>query len=264
MSLIGPAFGGSPLDPNGNVQVVLQDQATPPIDLYFVQANGPPTVSTVETALNDTSITVASTATILPGDYLGVFSGNPATARFFFAEVLSVVGSVVNLDMPFDFAYEVGSFVQSLNRDMDTDGSTTPEIFDVRASSATNILTVDITRIMVSMVCASLVDLSTFGDLTALTEGIVLRKVDGDYRNIWNVKTNNDFSNLAFDLKIYEKTNPAQGIDGLSCRYSFAGQEKHGVALRLEPGEKLEIINPENLTGLTSFRVIAQGHVARQ
>ena len=117
---------------------------------------------------------------------------------------------------------------------------------------------------MVSMVCASLVDLSTFGDLTALTEGIVLRKVDGDYRNIWNVKTNNDFSNLAFDLKIYEKTNPAQGIDGLSCRYSFAGQEKHGVALRLEPGEKLEIINPENLTGLTSFRVIAQGHVARQ
>ena len=264
MTLIGPAFGGSPLDPSGNVQSVLQDQTTPPIDLYFVQANGAPTVSTADTAVNGTSIEVASTANILPGDYLGVFSGNPATARFFFAEVLSVVSLVVNLDTPFDFIYEAGSFVQSLNRDMDVDGSTTPEIFDVRASSATNILTVDVTRIMVSMVCDSLADLSTFGDLTALTKGIVLRKVDGDYRNIWNVKTNNDFSNLAFDLKIYAAANPVQGIDGLSCRYSFSGQEKHGVALRLEPGERLEIINPENLTGLTSFRVIAQGHVARQ
>lgn len=264
MSLIGPAFGGSPLDPNGNVQVVLQDQATPPIDLYFVQANGPPTVSTADTTINGTSIEVVSTANILPGDYLGVFSGNPATARFFFAEVLSVVSQVVNVDTPFDFVYEAGSFVQSLNRDMDVDGSTTPEIFDVRASSPTNILTVDITRIMVSMTCNSAVDLNKFGDLTALTNGIVLRKVDGDYRNIWNVKTNNDFSNLAFDLKIYSASNPVQGIDGLSCRYSFAGQEKHGVALRLEPGEKLELINPANLTGLTSFRIIAQGHVARQ
>lgn len=38
-------------------------------------------------------------------------------------------------------------------------------------------------------------------------------------------------------------------------------QDKHGVAIRLEADESLEIIVQDSLTSLTAFSVVAEGHV---
>ena len=41
---------------------------------------------------------------------------------------------------------------------------------------------------------------------------------------------------------------------------TFSGQDKLGVALRLNPGEDLQLIIQDDLRGLTSIEILAEGH----
>lgn len=242
------------------LDVVLQDQTTPPFDFYFLQAIGSPTTLAVTGAINDTSITVASDAGFTVGNVVGVFTG----ARYYFGIVLAKPGgNVLNLDTPLDFAYTAGSNVIAATRELDVNGSIgSPEIFVVSGpGGAAGGLEIDIVRLMISMITSSAADLSLFGNLAALTNGIVLRRNDGTVRNIWNAKTNLDLLNLAYDLTIYQSTNPAQGVDGIGCRYTFGGQDKHGTVVRLGVNETLELLIQDDLTGLDQFRIIAAGSV---
>lgn len=239
-----------------SVDVFIQDQTTPPLDFYFIQPIGSPDSLAAATAIDDTSVTVASDAGFTVGDRVGIFSG---AGRFYFAQLLAKPGAnVLDLDTPLDFAFSIGNPVIASTRELDVNGSVTPQTFEVRGAGTFEI---DITRIMLSMITASAVDLSLFGDLAALTNGIVLRRTDTETRNIWNIKTNLDILNLAFDFLPFAAANPVQGVDGLGARYTFAGQDKHGVAVRLGLDDSLELIIQDNLTGLTQFRIIAQGHV---
>jgi hypothetical protein len=239
--------------------VFIQDQTTQPLDLYFIQAIGAPTTSTGAVAIGDVIIPVTSAASISVGNRLGVFSVVAGENRFYFGQVTAVNSLNITVDTPFDFAFGAASVVQSTTRELDVDGSSTTQVFTV--NGPTTGAAVDITRIMIQMECASAADLSTFGDLTALTNGIVLRRNNGVVNNIWNVKKNSEFSNLAFDFDIFAASNPSSGIDGLKCRYTFAGQDKHGVAVRLATGETLEVLIQDDITGLDSFHIIAQGHL---
>ena len=96
-----------------------------------------------------------------------------------------------------------------------------------------------------------------------LTNGIVLRVVNGRTWNIWDVHLNAEFANLAYDYQTFLATNPAQGVNGLAVRYTFAGQDKHGVAVRLEPGDSLQLVIQDDLSDLVSFRIIAEGHIVQ-
>lgn len=240
---------------------IAQNLATPPIDFYFAKAIGTPTTLFAVTAIDDTSITVVTDAAFSVGDYIGIF----LSERSYFGEVLAKPGSnVLTLDTPMDYAFSVGSLVVPLTRDLGVDGSSSVQVFELKGPLVTG-LRVDITRIMITMITDSAVDLSKFGDLAALTKGIVLRKTDGEVRNYWNAKTNLDLLNLAYDFSPFAATNPTQGVDGLGVRYTFAGPDKHGVAVRLESGDALQILVQDNLlllgTATATFRAIGQGHI---
>ena len=47
---------------------------------------------------------------------------------------------------------------------------------------------------------------------------------------------------------------------GLSVRMTFAGQDKHGVVVRLDTGEEFQIVVQDDLTGLETFSCMAEGH----
>ena len=238
-----------------SVDVNVQDQTTPPLDLYFIQPIGAPNSLAVTGAIDDTSVTVASDAGFTVGDYIGIF----APPRFYFGTLLAKPGAnVLNMDTPLDFAYPAGSNVLAFTREIDVNGSIgSPEIFEVQGPGGAE--RIDITRIMISMITSDAPTLGEFGNLAALTNGIVLRRTDSETRNIWNAKTNLDLLNLSYDLTFY--TAVGLGLDGLGVRYTFSGQDKHGVAVRLGVGESLEVIIQDNLTNLTQFRIIAQGHI---
>lgn len=252
-----------PINPNGGLDVNIQDQITAPLNLFFTQAIGAPTTVSADSAIDDTSITITSTTNFVDGTYVGIFC--PGAGRFYFGEQLGApVGNVISLDTPLDFAFEIGDQVIPLTRDMGVDGSTTREVFEIQGPGS-GALEIDLTRIMVAMTTDSAVDLSKFGDLPKLAKGIVLRRKNGIYQNVWNVKTNGELANLCFDYTPYSASNPAQGIDGALFRDSYGGQEKRGVVIRLGADEALQLIIQDDLSDLkttdASFRMIAEGHV---
>ena len=249
----------SPLESNGAVPVNIQDQVSTPVDLYFVQAIGIPTALTNNVAIDDVNITVDSVANIAVGNYLGIFSGISGEDRFYFGEVLAVLGNDVTLDTPLDFNFTAGDILVSTTRDLNVDGSGTTQPFIVSGAGTGSPLEIDITRIIFQITDGSTMDDGLFGGINSLTNGIVLRRNNGAVDNIYNIKNNGDFGIVSFD-KAYSDKAPA-GLFGLTVRSTFAGQAKHGVAIRLGINESLELLVQDDLTDLTSFRILAQGHV---
>lgn len=245
-----------PIETNGAVPVNVQDQTTPPFDLYFIKLNGIPTTNTVATSINSNQITVANPASFIVGTYLGTFSGTGA--RFYFGTVLAVAGNLLTLDTPFDYAFPIGSNVLPFTRDMNVVGSPgAPQYFEIQGPGSLG-LQIDVTRFMLSITTSSAGLITEFGNIPALTNGLVLRRVDSVYRNVWNIKSNLEFGLHAYDIQPFSALGP--GGDGLICRYTFAGQDKHGVAIRLSQGESLQLVIQDSLAGLTGMRCLAEGH----
>jgi hypothetical protein len=238
-------------------EVFIQDQTTPLINLYFQQAKGAPTTITAPVAIGDNTFVVADAANYAIGDHVGVFSGVSGEGRYFFADVLNVVSTTITVDTPFDFAFQSGDPTISSSRDLAVDGSSTPQTFSVVGSSDFEI---DITRLMFTMSMSSTPDDGLFGNLAKLTNGIVLRRTDGTTRNILNVKDNGELAGYCYDLT-YTTKSGGGGTDGLRARFTFAGANKQGVTIRLGAGESLELIVQDNLSTITRFRVLAEGHV---
>jgi hypothetical protein len=248
------------VESNGGLAVNVQDQDTPPVDLFFTNPIGVPTALTNAVAINDTSFDVDSVANISVGNYLGIFSGTSAEGRFLFAEVLTVVSNTVTIDTPIDFAFSAGDPVISTSREMNVNGAITAQTFSVTNGSTSSVITIDITRIMFSMTLGTAGDDGKFGNITSLTNGIVFRRTNGDIRNVFNVKNNGELRALCFDLT-YPIRSGGGGDFGMGARYTFAGQDKHGVVLRLHPGDSLDVIIQDDLTGLSSYRMVAPGHI---
>lgn len=242
--------------------VALQDQTTPVVIANFNEVHNSTTLSVV-TAFGDYTITVADATGFVVGDYLIMFS--PDDKRFYFGHVLNVAALVITLDTPIDFAFPVGAFVDATLDDMSVNGSVTPRVFGLRGLGvAPGVdLKVDITRVIFQCITTSAVDLSLFANLVALTNGLVLRHRDGaiNTQNIFNVKTNAEIAGIMYDFTVYAQTNPVQGVDGFVSRLTFGSQGKIGVVVRLPVGEDLELIVQDDLSTLTSFKIVAEGHI---
>lgn len=272
------AFGGSGLlrgedgtvvrvESNGGLAANLQDQTTTPFDLYFTQILGMPTTLSANTAIDDTVVNItALPAGTAVGDLLGIFSGVSGEERFYFGEILAINTLAITLDTPLDFAFQSGDPAIAQDREMNVSGSMgSPEIFGVTAGTTESGLTLDVTRIMFQMTLTTAGDDGKFGNIAgaSIVNGLVLRRVDGDTRNIFNVKSNGELAGLCYDLA-YTNRSGGGGDFGIRARYTFAGQDKHGVAIRLAPGDSLQAIIQDDLTAgasISQFRMIAAGHV---
>jgi hypothetical protein len=241
--------------------VVIQDQVTPPVIAKFnnVQAG---TTLAIATSIDDKSITVADSTGFIIGSYVVMYSTD--IDRYYVGYVLGVSGNVLSLDTPFDAVYPAGSIVASSITNMAIDGSVTPQVFGLRGTPVENPLNLvfDITRIIFHCITDGLVDLSKFADIAGgITNGLVLRRRNGEYGNIFNVKTNSDLAGIMYDFAVEQADNPAQGQNGFYCRLTFAGQSKLGVSVRLAEGEDLEFIVQDDLSSITLLEVVAEGHI---
>ncbi|MBW2647819.1 MAG: hypothetical protein JRE23_16945 [Deltaproteobacteria bacterium] len=262
---------GTKEDPYLPIQDVnVQDQTTRPLFLPFTKDTGVVTGLTVEPTAGVTRVlNVVSSAGWSVTDGIGVFSGDDS-GSFFFGTIIAVDAGGANeltVDSPIDYAFPTATTgVVQLSYDMNVDGSATPQIFQVRGADAFN---VDVTRILITILTEGAVDFNGFGDAsTALPNGLVCRRVNGVIENLWNVKRNIGFANIAYDLTRYAKLNP-QDVDGLVMRLTFAGPSKMGVAVRLKgANDMLQLINQDVLTllgpyGIVSMTAMAEGHVVQ-
>ncbi len=255
-----------PLESNGAIPVNIQDQHTPVIIAKFSQTHDSTTLAS-PTVIDDRTINITNASGFTIGDYITLF--NPTAVRFYLATAIGVSGNIITLDTPLDFNYSAGTFVDAGITNMAVDGSVTPQIFGLRGGGAPEgvELSFDVTRLIFTMVTTDVIDFTTFGDLAKLDNGLVLRKRDGEYNNIFNVKSNRELANIMFDFVAIEATNPSQGQNGIISRLTFGGQNKIGVTQRLDTGDDLEFIIQDALddiqagSQIITFEVIAEGHI---
>jgi len=244
--------------PNRGVDVNVQDQTTPPVLFRMNQVIGETTLA-IETAIDDTVINVVSSTGMVIGQYVSVLS--EPDNRFYLAKILDINTNAITMDTPLDFAFPIGSGVAFRSADMNVNGLVTPQVFSVRGDVADIGVEIDITRIIISMTCDGVVTYPKFGDLLPLANGIVLRRKNGVYNNIFNLKSNAEIAGIMFDMNIYSASNPQQGFDGLNARLTFGGQSKLGVVIRIAAGEDLQLIVQDDLSGLLAFEIMVEGHI---
>jgi len=239
------------------IPVFIQDQTTGPLDLNFLNQVVSPSLS-ADTVVGNYTITVADATSLAAGQTLEIADTTNGT-YFYTGTILSVVSTTITLDSPINRVYTTAaSTMVASSSQMAVNGSVTPVVFSIEPLP---LQSGDITRVIVEILDNSEMDFETFGGLNALTNGIVMRVNNGDgtYRNLWNFKTNGDIIRQAFDYKF--ETNNGGGVRSFASRMTWAGQSKHGVAVRLDGslGESLEIIVQDNLTGLNSMQWVGQG-----
>lgn len=248
----------TPIESNGGVPINIQDQYSPTLILPLVQQLGV-TITTSDTALDDYIIAVTSSVGMSVGNHFRII--NSLADRYYYGTILSIDANNITVDTPVDHIYLSGSEVTWGNTNLAVNGSVTPVHFHLRTGTPSIPSAIDITRMI--MVCETdgVGDLGHFGDLTKLTKGLVFRTENGNRYNIFNVKTNGELANLAYDLNTYAASNPQQGINGFAWRLTFGGQSKIGVVIRVLSDGQLGLIVQDDLTGLVSLKCIVEGHV---
>lgn len=245
------------------VETYWQDQSTDAIIANFNQVTNSTTLNGA-VAIDGRTIIVTSATGIVVGSYIILF--DPVSERFstFYATV--VAGTTITLDGPLDFAYPDGTFVDVAITDLSVNGAVTPQVFGLRGTGAPPGVDINfhVTRIIFEMITADIVDLSKFGDQAPLTNGLLLRTRNSRYKNIFNVKDNAEIAGIMYDWTPFAKTNPVQGVDGFISRLTFGGPSKIGVVIDLPIGDDLEVHVQDDLTGITSFKMWAEGHITEE
>lgn len=245
-----------PLESNGAIPVNIQDQHSLAIDLNFIQSQGATTLS-LDISAEDNTITLTDATGFVDGNVIAIFS---SAGIFYFGQQVGVAaGNVITLDTPVDQDFSSGDNVIRASRNMNVDGSGTTQIFQVGPVGSGTGIEIDITRILGYIQDNVAMSDDKFGGIAALTNGIVFRHNNTTINNLWNAKTNGELALLCFDFTYTDKS-PANSY-GARFRNSYAGQEKHGVTIRLAQGDILEILIQDDLTGLEVFNAMAQGHI---
>lgn len=238
------------------IEVILSDPTNDTFDFYFGQTKTSTTLAS--TAVKDAeAIVVTANTGMVIGDTLLLVDTSISPVKYQEVEILNISGTTITTDRRLDYAFASGSIVSVSTEDLAVNGVSTPQVFSAQGG-----FTIDVTRLIGRMTTDSGPTFNEFGDLAALAKGITLKivRADGDTRTLWNVKKNEEFGDLAFDLDLYDATSP-QAENGLVFRYTLAGTAKHGAVIRLEVGDRLDIEVSDDLTDLQEFKIMYQGHI---
>ena len=246
-------MAGAVIKSDNSIDVNIQDQASRAFDIDFHQNIGITTLG-ANLAEDVWSFTGAAGHAIEVGDKVALY--DTVSGFGFNATALVVDGNEITIDTPSNTEYGLLSTIVARSTiDLNVDGSGTRQVFNITNPFAKP---EHFTRIMFIMTTTGSPTLPKFGDLDALTRGLVFRVNNGQKVNYFNVKTNADLTHLMYDINFF--TVAGQGQNGVAGRYTFGGQDKHGVVIQLNQGDSLEMIVQDDLSNLLSFRIIAEGH----
>ena len=252
---VNEVYRNVPVDEIGQLAVNVHDQTTRAFDFYFGRLDNATTLA-AQADPEDLTLTVTATTGFTDGKSAAVFA---EVDDFYIGKQIGApVGNVISLDTPVDIVLPNGSAIAAVTTNMAVDGSVTTQIFQIGPTGPGSTAVTEVTRIMGHLLDSTAMDDGKFGGITALTKGIVLRKNDGVISNLWNAKTNADLALICYNFNYSEKAPGGQF--GANFRNTYAGQGAHGVVLELLPGEYLEVLIQDDLTGLDEFTMMAQGH----
>lgn len=204
-------------------------------------------------------IAVADATGFTAGDYLHINTTSIETTHPRLLATTAATGpATFTLDRRLDKAHSIGDEVRKAIIDMSISVGTlaSPQeyVFGPPIGEVWHI-----TRLLFSMVHGTAGDLGLFGNLPALTNGVILRaKVNGQYGTFTNWKTNADIAEDIYDISFDARSGGA-GVYGTRGRGTFTNA---GAVIRLDGtlGDRIEVYIQDNITALNSFDIKFQGH----
>lgn len=224
----------------------------------FTQDGGTSTTLSVAASAGDTSITVASTAGLAVGNQLRI---GDATGERHVSKITALPGGgVVTLDFPLDYGYAISEAVQLVSASMNVTGTlASPQSFVVQPQAGEIF---HVTSLQLTMNHTAAGDNGLFGDLTALTNGVVIRRVDGTtgQTNILTVwKSGDDIAVDGGDPK-YAARSSGGGTYGTNSILNVKGLSGGYFHLDGDAGDYIEVLVQDDLSTLLDFKMHAQGH----
>jgi hypothetical protein len=243
------------------LHVVMESDTNPMLNLPFLTDRTSFTLASAVTT-NDTTFTATAGHGITVGRWIELAEGSCFTQGI----VLDVSVNDITIDRPATNDFTTSAVCQHSSDDISAASGTlaSPVIFSIEPLNVPP-QAGDITRMMFTFRDDAAMDFTTFASAPVLTNGMVVRvnHGDGTYTNIFNIKDNGDIIEQAFDHDFF--VNVGNTIRGFASRNTWDGQDKRGVAIRLDGtlGEKIEVLVQDNVAALliSKIALIAQGHV---
>ena len=226
------------------------------VNRYAHQHTATVTTLAADSAINAYQITVASATGFAVGNYIHI---NTTTEETTHPKITAIAGAVFTLDRRLDNVHLIGDSVTKSILDMSTTAGTMAAPQEYWAGPPAGSVW-HLTRLLFSMVHGTAGDLGLFGNLTALTNGAVLRvRLNGIYTTLTDWKTNADFKSDMYDVD-FDARSGGGGVYGTSGRGTFKAS---GSVVRLDgdTSDRIEVYIQDDITALNLFRMKFQGHL---
>lgn len=249
---------------NGGLDVNIQDQFTSIVDLYLSQKLET-LIMNANTVRGSRDIEISHSTIAVVGHYIEIWQNG----FWYQGEIESIAlntpsGGIDTLTMgtPVGNIFIIAnSTIKLVNVNMNINGSSTPIDFTFEPESEDKY---DIVRGLGAMTHTAAGTDDKFGDQVALTDGLLFFKINPTLPAdgyLFNAKTNGDLRLRALDVIYSDKAGPS--LFGTSFRRTFGGQDKNGVVVRVDAklDQYISAKVRANLTGLSSFQMVIQGHL---
>ena len=230
-----------------------------PFNEFFHNHTGVDALLAVAVTAGDTNITVDDATGFVVGDTVQIEDGVIETT---FPTITNIASTVFTLDRPLDFSFDINDTVEVVDEGMDVNASLASPVSFKLIPDGTQLW--HVISVTISMVHSSAADDSKFGDIAALTNGIVFRGYNGTanrYRTLTNWKTNGDikldFGEVTYSDKAGGGAHGTQGIVSIKFRAGAV------PSIDGNKGDFLEILIQDDITGLSSIKIKSQGHIIR-
>jgi hypothetical protein len=233
---------------DGAIRAQIQDNSSDPIIIKLLRFKT--STAFVSGVIGSRTVVLAAGHGAVAGDTLQISQ----FSKTFQAGILVVATNTLTLDTPLDFDFNSEATTTICTSNMAVNGSVTPVAFCAKPPPGARW---DLYGISTVIVDGTSMDDGTFGGIAALTNGIVIRKLDGTSRVFANLKSNGEMA-LFFEAFIYADRAPS-GVYSVRGRSNIV--RTNGVAVRIASNEEFQIVIQDDLTGLTSFSAIIAGHI---
>lgn len=238
----------------GAAMVAIQPDTNEVVGSQFYSLVATTTLS-VAAASQDRIITLTDATGFVVG--LKVAIGGTENTLRVPTTIISVTGSDIELSIPLDLAYTVGTSVIALDADMNVAGnSTTPTVFSVAPPPGEFW---HISKIAIGMTHDAAGDMGLFGDIAALTYGVVIRLLkNGVYFSYTAWRTNSDISldtsSIRFDMR--------SGGQGSYSTIASLLMSDLGTTFTLDgdTDDELQLLIQDDLSSLVTFQARASGY----
>lgn len=239
------------------INVHMADVHDQGINRRFRRLPGTATTLAANASAGATQVIVASAVGFAIGNHVEISS---ATEQEIVLPVITnIAGTTITLNQPLDNAYLIGDAFELATVDMNVTGTLGAPISYTVAPEAGDIW--HIVRLNIEMTHTSAGDNGLFGDLAALTNGVVVRVYKGGlglYRTVTNWRTNSDMVTDFYNVT-YAARSGGGGAFGTNGQFSILNSGSI-IVLNGDDGDLMEILIQDDLSGLNSYVIKAQGH----